>query len=110
MNIFTFACALQGMDVVLVYVTVAVQQLQFVVNPVVCFLSARLLNTQTLHQTLINSVELFCVLGRVCSGSRPRPSLLSHPLLLHKVDIGGAFDLHRLALTVVQRQHEVEEV
>lgn len=35
---------------------------------------------------------------------------LSYLLFLHKVHIGGAFDLHRLALPVVQRQHEVEEV
>lgn len=35
---------------------------------------------------------------------------LSYLLFLHKVHIGGAFDLHRLALPVIQRQHEVEEV
>lgn len=35
---------------------------------------------------------------------------VSHLFFLHKVDVGGAFDLHRLALPVVQRQHEVEEV
>ncbi len=38
------------------------------------------------------------------------PSSVSHLLFLHKVDIGGAFDLHRLTLPVVQSQDEVEEV
>ena len=31
-------------------------------------------------------------------------------VLLHKVHVGGPLDLHGLALPVVQRQHEVEEV
>ena len=34
----------------------------------------------------------------------------AHLVLLHKVHIGGPLHLHRLALPVVQRQHEVEEV
>lgn len=35
----------------------------------------------------------------------------SHDLVfLHKVDVGRPLDLHGLTLTVVQRQHEVEEV
>lgn len=37
-------------------------------------------------------------------------SALSYLLLLYKVDVGGALDLDWLTLSVVQRQHEVEEV
>ncbi len=33
-----------------------------------------------------------------------------HLVFLHKVDVGGPLYLHRLTLSVVQRQHEVEEV
>lgn len=46
---------------------------------------------------------------RVCFVSLHLPAL-SHLLFLHKVHIGGALDLYRLSLPVVQRQHKVEEV
>lgn len=35
---------------------------------------------------------------------------LTHLILLDEVDEGGSFDLDRLILAIVQRQHEVEEV
>jgi len=53
-----------------------------------------------------SSMGAFCVMLFSCL----LVCLFAYFVLLHKVHKGCPLDLHRLALSVVQRQHEVEEV
>lgn len=53
-----------------------------------------------------------CQLYLAHTPSSPIPLCVcwSYFVFLHKVYVGGPLDLHGLALSVVQRQHKVEEV
>lgn len=92
--------------------TATVEQLQLVMNPIVGLFSRRLLNTTKQTEDAFGfgtAVRQAIAVKRVWFVPRHLPAL-SHLLFFHKVHIGGALDLYRLSLPVVQRQHKVEEV